>query len=137
MFRALIWIVLIVAIAVGLTLLARYSSGYALLVWPPYRIELSLNLLMLLVAAAFAALYFAVRMISAAVHLPARVQEYRAARRRRKARATFANALQEYFSGRYERTEKAARRALEMGEHAELSALLAARSAQGLRAYVV
>lgn len=134
MFRALIWIVLIVAIAVGLTLLARYSDGYALLVWPPYRVELSLNLLLLLAAAAFAALYFVVRLISATMRLPAQVKEYRAARRRRKARAVFADALREFFSGRYERTEKAARRALEMGEHADLSALLAARAAQGLRA---
>ena len=86
MFRALIWIVLIVAIAVGLTLLARYSDGYALLVWPPYRVELSLNLLLLLAAAAFAALYFVVRLISATMRLPAQVKEYRAARRRRKAR---------------------------------------------------
>ena len=134
MFRALIWIVLIVVIAVALTLLARYSSGYALLVWPPYRIELSLTFLLLLVAAAFVALYFVVRTIAAAMHLPAQVREYRAARRRRKARTVFADALREFFSGRYERTEKAARRALEMGEHPDLSALLAARAAQGLRA---
>jgi len=133
-FRALISIVLIVAVAVGLTLLARYSNGYALLVWPPYRVELSLNLLLLLIAAAFVALYFVVRLVSATMRLPAQVKEYRAARRRRKARAVFADALREYFSGRFERTEKAARRALEMGEHTELSALLAARAAQGLRA---
>jgi HemY protein len=132
--RALIWIVGIVLVAVGLTLLARYSTGYALLVWPPYRIELSLTFLLLLIAAAFVTLYIVVRMVSAAVHLPAQVRAYRAARRRRKARATFAGALHEYFSGRYARSEKAARRALEMGEHADLSALIAARSAQGLRA---
>lgn len=135
MLRALTWIVAIVAVAVGLTLLARYSTGYALFVWPPYRIELSLNFLLLLIAAAFVALYIVVRMVSATARLPAQVREYRAARRRRKARATFAGALHEYLSGRYARAEKAARRALEMGEHADLAALLAARAAQGLRAY--
>lgn len=135
MLRALTWIVAIVAVAVGLTLLARYSTGYALFVWPPYRIEVSLTFLLLLLAAAFAVLYIALRMVSATVRLPAQVREYRAARRRRKARATFASALHEYFSGRYARAEKAARRALEMSEHADLAALLAARAAQGLRAY--
>jgi len=53
MLRALIWVVMIIAIAVGLTLLARHSTGYVLVVSPPYRIELSLNLLLLLRVAAF------------------------------------------------------------------------------------
>jgi HemY protein len=133
--RALIWIVTIVAIAVGLTLLARHGAGYVLVVSPPYRIELSLNLLLLLLAAAFLVFYFIVRMVAATVHLPGQVREYRAARRRRKARATLASALHEYFAGRYARAEKAAQRAFDMGEQPDLSAVLAARAAHGLRAY--
>ncbi|KPK19096.1 MAG: hypothetical protein AMJ67_07075 [Betaproteobacteria bacterium SG8_41] len=135
MLRALIWIVTIVAIAVGLTLLARHSAGYVLFVSPPYRIELSLNLLLLLLAASFLGFYFVVRMVAATLHLPRQVREYRAARRRRKARAIFASALQEYLAGRYARAEKAAQRALEMGEQPGLSAVVAARAAHGLRAY--
>lgn len=135
MLRALTWIVMIVAIAVGLTLLARHSTGYVLVVSPPYRIELSLNFLLLLLAAALVVLYLLVRVIAATVHLPGQVREYRAARRRRKARATLASALHEYFAGRYARAEKAAQRALDMGEHPDLSAVLAARAAHGLRAY--
>jgi len=133
--RPLIWIVTIVAIAVGLTLLARHSAGYVLFVSPPYRIELSLNLLLLLLAASFLGFYFVVRMVAATLHLPRQVREYRAARRRRKARAMFASALQEYLAGRYARAEKAAQRALEMGEQPGLSAVVAARAAHGLRAY--
>jgi len=133
--RALIWIVTIVAIAVGLTVLARYSTGYVLLVAPPYRIELSLNFLLVLLVAAFVVFYLLVRMIAATLRLPAQVREYRAARRRRKARATLSSALHEYFAGRYARAEKAAQRALEMGEQADLSAIVAARAAHGLRAY--
>jgi HemY protein len=132
--RALIWIVVIVAVAVGLTLLARHSTGYVLVVSPPYRIELSLNLLLLLVAAAFILFYVIARMFAATAGLPGQVREYRAARRRRKARATLAIALHEYFAGRYARAEKAARRALDMGEQPDLSAVLAARAAHRLRA---
>lgn len=135
MLRALIWVVMIVAIAVGLTLLARHSTGYVLVVSPPYRIELSLNLLLLLLVAAFGVFYFVVRMIAATVGLPAQIREFRAARRRRKARATLASALREYFAGRYARAEKAAQRALDMGEQPDLSAIVAARAAHGLRAY--
>ncbi len=135
MLRALIWVVMIVAIAVGLTLLARHSTGYVLVVSPPYRIELSLNLLLLLLVATFGVFYFVVRMIAATVGLPAQIREFRAARRRRKARATLASALREYFAGRYARAEKAAQRALDMGEQPDLSAIVAARAAHGLRAY--
>jgi HemY protein len=133
--RVLISIVMIVAVAVGLTLLARHSTGYVLVVSAPYRIELSLNLLLLLLAAAFIIFYVIVRMVAAAVRLPSQVREYRAARRRRKARATLAGALHEYFAGRYARAEKAAQRALDMGEQPDLSLILAARAAHGLRAY--
>ena len=135
MLRALIWIVVIAAIAVGLTLLARHSTGYVLVVSSPYRIELSLNLLLLLLAGAFGVFYFLIRVIAATVGVPARISELRAARRRRKARATLASALREYFAGRYARAEKAAQRALDMGEHPDLSAVVAARAAHGLRAY--
>lgn len=135
MLRALIWIVLIVAVAVGLTVLAHYSTGYVLVVSPPYRVELSLNFLLVLLAAGFVILYVVIRMVAATVHLPRQVGEYRAARRRRKARATLAGALHEYFAGRFARAEKAAQRALDMGEQADLSAIVAARAAHGLRAY--
>lgn len=133
--RALIWIVVIVALAVGLTLAARYNTGYALLVLPQYRVEISLNLLLALLAAGFVAVYAVVRFISATLRLPRQVREYRAARGREKARATLLEALHEYFAGRYGRAEQAAAASLELGEHPGLSAVLAARSAHELRAY--
>jgi len=133
--RAIIWIVVIVALAVGMTLAARYNTGYALLVLPKYRVEISLNLLLALLAAGFVAVYAVVRVISATLRLPRQVREYRAARGREKARATLLEALHEYFAGRYGRAEQAAAASLELGEHPGLSAVLAARSAHELRAY--
>jgi len=106
--KALAWIVAIFAVAVGLTLLARYNTGYVQLVFPPWRVEFSLNLVLLALAAAFALVYAAMRALSATVRLPRRVREYRVARRRESARATLLEALQEYFSGRYARAEQAA-----------------------------
>lgn len=133
--KALVWIVAIVAVAVGLTLLAHYNAGYVLLALPPYRVEFSLNLLLVLLAAAFVVGYVGVRLVAGTVRLPAQVREYRLARRREKARATLLEALHEYFSGRYARAEKAAAGSLELGEHVGLSAVLAARAAHELRAY--
>jgi len=133
--KSLIWIVGIVALAVAVTLAARYNTGYLLLVLPPYRVEFSLNLLIVLVVAGFAGAYALVRLVSATLALPRQVREYRLARRKEKAQATLTEALNEYFAGRYRRAEQAASASLELGEHPGLSAVLAARAAHELRAY--
>jgi len=133
--RTLLWVVAIAALAVGLTLAASRNTGYVLLALPPYRVELSLNLLLVLLALGFAVGYALVRAVSAMLLLPRQVREYRVARRREKARATLLEALHEYFAGRYGRAEKAAAASLELREHASLAAVLAARAAHELRAY--
>ena len=133
--KVFFWVVAIAGAGVGLTLLARYNTGYVLLALPSYRVELSLNLLVIILLAAFIVGYLAVRLVSGTVRLPAQVRGYRLARRRDRARAALLEALNEYFSGRYARAEKAAADSLELGEHAGLSAVLAARAAHELRAY--
>ena len=133
--RTLLWVVAIAALAVGLTLAASHNTGYVLLALPPYRVELSLNLLLVLLASGFAIGYALVRAVSALLRLPRQVREYRVARRREKARATLVEALHEYFAGRYGRAEKAASASLELNEHPGLAAVLAARAAHELRAY--
>lgn len=134
--KALIWILGIVALAVGLTLAARWNNGYVLLVLPPYRVELSLNLLIVIAVAGFAAGYALLRFVSATLRLPRDVREYRVARRKERAQASLTEALREYFAGRYGRAEKAAAAALELGEHPGLAAVLAARAAHELRAWM-
>jgi HemY protein len=133
--RTLLWVIAIAALAVGLTLAASHNTGYVLLALPPYRVELSLNLLLVLLALGFAVGYALVRAVSAMLRLPRQVREYRVARRREKARATLLEALREYFAGRYGRAEKAAAASIELREQASLAAVLAARAAHELRAY--
>jgi len=133
--KALLWIIALIALAAGLVVAARYNTGYVLLVLPPYRIELSLNLLLILLFLGFVAGHGLVRAVSGTLRLPARVREYRIARRQRKAQATLSEALHAFFAGRYARAEKAAADVIGLGEHAGLGAVLAARAAHELRAY--
>ena len=86
--KTLAWIVAITVLAVALTLAARYNAGYVLLVLPPYRVEISVNLLIVLLLAGFAGAYAAVRFAVVTLRLPRQVREYRVARRREAARAT-------------------------------------------------
>jgi HemY protein len=133
--KALVWVVAISVLAAGLVVAARYNPGYVLLVVPPYRVEISLNLLLVLLSLAFVLVYVLVRAVSGTVHLPARVREYRAARRRQRVQATLLDALRDFFAARYMRAEKAAVKLIGLGEHAGLCAVLAARAAHALRAF--
>lgn len=133
--RTLLWILLLCALAVGMVALAvRSSAGYVQIVWPPYRVELSLILVLALLAAAFAAAYVVARTVAAMLDMPAQVRIWRELRRQKKAHAALTEALHEYFSGRYARAEKAAASAMELGEQPGLAAMLAARAAHELRA---
>ncbi|MDD5330984.1 MAG: heme biosynthesis HemY N-terminal domain-containing protein [Sulfuricella sp.] len=133
--KALFWILAILAAAVALTLAAGHNAGYVLLVYPPYRAELSLNLMITLLLAAFAAAYGAVRLALHTLHLPAYVRTFREARRRDKGREALDGALLSFYEGRYATAEKQAAAALDLQASPLASALLAARAAHELKGY--
>lgn len=134
--KSLLWIIATIALAVGVVAAAlRTSAGYVQIVLPPHRIELSLVLVIVLLATAFALAYLTVRMVAAMVAMPRQVREYREARRARKAHEAINEALHEFFSGRFARAEKAAQAAIDLGESPGLPAMLAARAAHELRAF--
>lgn len=133
--RWVFWVLALFALAVAVALALRFNTGYALLVWPPYRLELSLNLLLLLLAGGFAAGYLLLRFMFGALELPAKVREFRARRGREAARTLLLDALHAFFEGRYGQAEKAAAKAMEAGESPALGAVLAAHAAHELRHY--
>jgi HemY protein len=83
--------------------------------------------------ASFAALYLLFRLLGAALALPATVRAWRLRRRRDRAHAALAAALQAYYEGRYARAEKEAAIAFESGPSRGVAALLAARAAHQMR----
>ena len=134
--KTLFWILAILAAAVALTITAKHNAGYVLLVYPPYRVELSLSLFMALLLAALVSGYGAIRLAVHTLSLPAYVRTFRQERRRDKAREAMNDALLAFFEGRYAKAEKLAATALELQQEAPLAnALLAARAAHELKAY--
>ena len=131
--RALFWLVAVFAGAAALAVFGRASEGYALLVYPPWRVEVSLLLFIVAALAAFALLYAAVRIVHHTLALPAHVRAYRERRRREHAQRALAAALQAYLEGRFARAEKEAQLAWEAGSMPGLAALLGARAAHELR----
>jgi len=131
--RGLLWLLALFALAVGISLAARFNDGYVLLVFPPYRAEISLNLAIALIVGAFALLYALLRGVALTLALPNRVREFRERRQREKAAGTFQDALRLLFEGRFSQALKKAGAAHAAGQSPGLAALLAARAAQRLR----
>ena len=110
--RLALWSVILAVIAVGIALFARHSTGYVVIVSAPYRIELSLNLLIFLVLAGYLAFYTLARLVTTLVAIPARVRAYRAERQRSKLRQALNDALLAFFQGRYASAEKRDRKSV-------------------------
>jgi len=130
--RFAIWSVVLAVVAVGIALVARQSDGYVVIVAAPYRVELSLNLLVVLVFAGYFAFHLLARMVETLVAIPARVRAYRADRARTRTRQALNDALLAFFQGRYASAEKAAATAMEGEEARTVAAIIAARSAHEL-----
>ncbi|MBK9444888.1 MAG: heme biosynthesis protein HemY [Betaproteobacteria bacterium] len=131
--RGLFWLLALFALAVGLSMAARFNDAYLLMVMPPYRVEVSLNLAVVGLFAGFVLLYAALRGISLTLALPGRVREFRERRRQAKASAIFQEAVRLLFEGRFGHALKKAAEAHAAGEAPGLAALIAARAAQRMR----
>ena len=130
--RTLIWLIGIFAIAVGVAMVAGLNDGYVLLVAPPWRVQLSLNLLVVMVVVGSALGYALVRLISRTLQLPTRVAQWRERRRRERAGRALTDSISALFEGRFAQSLKSAARAYEIGDEASMAALVAARAAHAL-----
>jgi HemY protein len=130
--RIFLSLIILFAAAIGLAVGARFNPGNVVFFYPPYRIDLSLNLFMLLAILLFAVIYGLLLTIRNAQKMPARVALYRKEKREREGNRALRDALKALFEGRFGHAEKAAIRAAESPENAGLSALIAARAAHRL-----
>ena len=135
--RVLFWFLLLAGMAVAIALAARLTTGYALFVAPPYRVELSLNLLLLLVVAGFVAGYASLRIVRRAMRLPEEVRLYRQRQQQERARSKQDAAVVALLEGRFGRARQFAEEALAIPQSSGLSALLAARAAIATREFAV
>ena len=132
--KFLFWLLGLFALAVALTL-AAHNPGYVLLVYAPYRIEMSLSLFAVGLLTLFVLGHLALRLLSAALNLPAYVRQFRAERAHAQGRSAMMEALSAFFEGRYATAEKAAARAMELGENSGINPIIAARAAHELREF--
>ncbi|MES2149979.1 MAG: heme biosynthesis protein HemY [Pseudomonadota bacterium] len=131
--RLLLWLVALMAAAIGIAVTARFNPGNVVLFYPPHRIDLSLNLAVVLAGGLFVLLYLLVQAVRATLGMPAKVAAYRQRKRERDGNKGLRDALKALFEGRFGHAEKAAIRAAELPENAGLAALIGARAAHRMR----
>lgn len=116
MMRALLWFLALFGLAAGAALLAGNNQGVVTLFLPPYRVDLSLNLVVAVLALGFVLLHLALRGLSALLSMPRQAQRWRVQQRERAMHAAVLDALTHQQAGRFLRARKAAEAALQQEE---------------------
>jgi len=128
----LIWGLLLGTLAVAVAELMHRNDGYAIIALSTWRIEMSLNFLLLALLATLLAGAVLLKLFQAAWQLPARIARFRALRRERRGQQAFLSSLRLLMEGHPDAAIKSAERARQAGFAAGYADLLAARAAQAM-----
>lgn len=132
--RWLISFLILIVLAVGLALAGRYDPGYAVLVYPPWRIEISFIAFILILVGIVLGAYLVTRLAIATLNLPRIVREQREQREAQRRDADFIEGLRAWLEGRHHDAEQALGNWHGDGSRRGLARVLAARSAGEIRA---
>lgn len=130
--RFVFWIVGLFALAVLIGLASTLNTGYAILFVPPYRMEVSFNLLIIAVVVLVLVAYAVLRLLGLAANLPQEVRAFQRQKKLRAARHALREASISLFEGRYQRAEREALKSIDdeyADENRALALMIAARSA--------
>ncbi|RIX75760.1 heme biosynthesis protein HemY [Acidovorax cavernicola] len=145
--RAAIWLLALFAVAAAVALFAGNNQGTITVFWPPWRVDLSLNLVLVILLLTFVLLHVALRALAALFSLPTQARHWRLQQKERMLHSALLDAMVQLIAGRFSRARKAAQAALtqektlaalgaELPQAQQvrvLSHLLAAESAQALQ----
>jgi HemY protein len=133
--RWLVSLVVLAIVATALALAGRYDPGYVVLVYPPWRAELSFVSFLLLLVLLVAGAYVLTRLAILTLNLPHEVKARQQKREAERQSALFTDTLAAYLEGRYQEAEKLAARIEDNPARVSLAQVLAARSAAEMRAF--
>lgn len=133
--RWLVSLIVLAIVAVGLALAGRYDPGYVVLVYPPWRAELSFVSFLLLLALLIAGAYLLTRLAIVTLNLPALVKARHLKREAERQNQLFTDSLAAFLEGRFQEAEKLASRIQTDSTRTQLGRVLAARSAGEIRAH--
>ncbi len=133
--KSLIWALLLALVAAALAIVAQFNDGNVAILVPPYRIDLSLNLFLLLSVFLALVVYVIAYVAHRAFDFPRQVALYRERREIVGGQRALKEALLALMEGRFARAERAAKAAQSSEESAGLAALVGARAAHRMQEY--
>lgn len=145
--RWALWFIGLFGVAVALALFVSGNPGTVTVYWSPHRVDLSLNMVVLVLVLLFGLIHYALRALAALFSLPRQARVWRLRYQERAMHGALMDALTHFVAGRFIRARKAALVVLareaaltqtgDTGTGAErlrvLAHLLAAESSQALQ----
>jgi len=132
--RWLVSLLIVFVLAVGLAIAGRYDPGYVVLVYPPWRLEITFISFVLLVTALIVGGVILLRLAVLTLNLPSIVREQRARRAARRRDENFVGGLRAYTELRFQDAEQALGQWQGDETRTGIARVLAARAAQEMRA---
>jgi HemY protein len=133
--RWLISLLIVAVLAVALAMAGRYDPGYVVLVYPPWRMEISFISFALMVVALVVGGVVLLRLALLTLNLPRIVREQRERRAAKKRDENFVGGLRAYTEYRYQDAEQSLGQWDGDEARLGLARVLAARAAQEMRAF--
>jgi len=132
--RWLISLLIVAVLAVALAMAGRYDPGYVVLVYPPWRMEISFISFVLLLAGLVVGGVVLLRLAMLTLNLPRIVREQRERRAAKKRDENFVGGLRAYTEYRYQDAEQSLGQWQGDEPRMGLARVMAARAAQEMRA---
>ena len=132
--RWLISVLIVAVLAVALAMAGRYDPGYVVLVYPPWRVEISFISFVLIVLGLVVGGVVLLRLAALTLNLPSIVREQRERRAAKKRDENFVGGLKAYAEYRYQDAEQSLGQWQGDETRLGLARVLAARAAQEMRA---
>jgi HemY protein len=145
--RVALWFLGLFGVAVLLALFFSSNAGTITVFWPPHRVDLSLNMVLVLLGLLFLLIHLALRALAALFALPGQAHSWRVRHQEQAMHASLLDAMSHFVAGRFIRSRKASQQVLareaamarsgEVGPAAVrlrvMANLLAAESSQALQ----
>jgi len=106
--RAALWFLGLFGVAVALALFASGNGSTVTVFWPPHRVDLSLNFVVLLLLLLFVLLHLALRALAVLFSMPAQARLWRLRHQERVMNSALLDALSHLMAGRFIRARKSA-----------------------------
>ena len=106
--RVALWLMSLFAVAVASALLASNNVGTVSIFWTPYRVDVSLNLVLLGLVIVLLTMHWAQRALTALFELPKQAKRWRLQQKERAAHAALLDGMAQFMEGRFLRARKSA-----------------------------